>query len=86
MIFLLMLIFYNQFLNEMGICTICHYMYKIRSGNKFLSLWWKKMDDEARLQRLVEKISLQYFEMPFLHKAILISRLRTTGGRYLLKS
>lgn len=42
--------------------------------------------DEQEIQRLVEEVSLQYFEMPFLHKAVFNNRLRTTGGRYLLKS
>ncbi|MBS9806916.1 SprT family protein [Bacillus cereus] len=42
--------------------------------------------DEKEIQRLVEEVSLQYFGMPFLHKATFNSRLRTTGGRYLLKS
>ncbi len=41
---------------------------------------------EGEIQRLVEEVSLQYFGMPFLHKATFNSRLRTTGGRYLLKS
>jgi len=38
------------------------------------------------LQALVETISLQFFAKPFLHQAKFNSRLRTTGGRYLLKS
>lgn len=42
--------------------------------------------DEQEIQRLVEEVSLQYFERPFLHKAVFNNRLRTTGGRYLLKS
>ena len=42
--------------------------------------------DEQEIQRLVEEVSLQYFEVPFLHKAVFNNRLRTTGGRYLLKS
>lgn len=42
--------------------------------------------DEQEIQRLVEEVSLQYFKMPFLHKAVFNNRLRTTGGRYLLKS
>jgi SprT-like protein len=42
--------------------------------------------DDKQLQRLVEDISLQYFERPFIHTAIFNKRLRTTGGRYLLKS
>lgn len=42
--------------------------------------------DEQEMQRLVEEVSLQYFGMPFLHRAMFNSRLRTTGGRYLLKS
>ncbi|WP_459503410.1 SprT family protein [Bacillus sp. C1] len=38
------------------------------------------------VQRLVEEISLQYFGRAFLHKAMFNHRLRTTGGRYLLRS
>ncbi|WIY61589.1 SprT family protein [Bacillus arachidis] len=38
------------------------------------------------IQRLVEEISLQYFGRAFLHKAMFNKRLRTTGGRYLLRS
>lgn len=43
------------------------------------------MNDE-QLQALVERLSLQFFEKPFKHKAKFNSRLRTTGGRYLLVS
>ncbi|PGA97488.1 SprT family protein [Bacillus toyonensis] len=42
--------------------------------------------DEKEIQQLVEEVSLRYFGMPFLHKVIFNNRLRTTGGRYLLKS
>ncbi|MEH7456083.1 SprT family protein [Bacillus pseudomycoides] len=42
--------------------------------------------NEQEVQRLVEEISLQYFGKVFLHKAMFNKRLRTTGGRYLLKS
>ena len=38
------------------------------------------------LQILVEKISIQYFKKAFVHKAYFNPRLRTTGGRYMLKS
>lgn len=41
---------------------------------------------DQELQSLVEELSLHYFELPFLHKAYFNSRLRTTGGRYLLRS
>jgi len=40
-----------------------------------------KMTPEE-LQTLVEKLSLEYFGEPFLHKASINKRLRTTGGRY----
>ncbi|RSK25670.1 SprT family protein [Bacillus sp. HMF5848] len=39
---------------------------------------------QEELQLLVESISLQWFEKPFRHKVMFNSRLRTTGGRYLL--
>ena len=41
---------------------------------------------EEELQALVEDISINQFHRPFLHKATFNSRLRTTGGRYLLSS
>lgn len=43
------------------------------------------MTDE-QLTILVKEVSIKYFNKPFLHKAIYNSRLRTTGGRYLLKT
>ena len=43
------------------------------------------MTDEE-LQLLVEHISLQSFGQPFLHRAYFNSRLKSTGGRYLLRS
>ncbi|WP_146622997.1 SprT family protein [Enterococcus florum] len=41
---------------------------------------------DQELQRLVEKISMDFFHLPFLHRANFNSRLRTTGGRYHLKT
>jgi SprT-like protein len=41
-------------------------------------------DQQAQL--LVEQLSLQYFNEPFVHRAYFNARLKTTGGRYLLKS
>ncbi|MFD1885989.1 SprT family protein [Paenibacillus wenxiniae] len=38
------------------------------------------------LQAWVEQLSLQHFERPFVHHAVFNARLRTTGGRYFLKS
>lgn len=38
------------------------------------------------LQVLVENLSLKYFNKPFRHIAVFNPRLRTTGGRYLLKT
>ncbi|WP_322923145.1 SprT family protein [Paenibacillus campi] len=38
------------------------------------------------LQTWVEQLSLQHFERPFVHQAVFNTRLRTTGGRYFLKS
>jgi SprT-like protein len=43
------------------------------------------MKDEE-LQSMVEEISLKDFSKPFNHQAIFNPRLRTTGGRYLLRS
>ncbi|WP_251555300.1 SprT family protein [Neobacillus muris] len=42
--------------------------------------------ENNELQRLVERISIDLFGKPFKHKAIFNSRLKTTGGRYLLGS
>lgn len=41
---------------------------------------------EQDLQQLVEDLSDTYFNRPFLHKARFNPRLRTTGGRYFLRS
>ncbi|MEK4701409.1 SprT family protein [Solibacillus sp. FSL R7-0668] len=43
------------------------------------------MTDE-QVQQLVEQLSLQYFNRPFIHKAYFNNRLKSTGGRYLLSS
>lgn len=43
------------------------------------------MSDE-QLQRLVEELSRASFGWPFLHRAYFNSRLKSTGGRYLLQS
>lgn len=40
--------------------------------------------DDSQLQQLVEQLSEQHFQMPFQHKAYFNTRLRTTGGRYML--
>jgi SprT-like protein len=45
----------------------------------------RKMEDKE-LQKLVENISIESFGKLFRHKASFNSRLRTTGGRYLLRS
>lgn len=42
--------------------------------------------DERALQEYVEEVSLNYFKKPFKHQAVFNTRLRTTGGRYHLKS
>jgi SprT-like protein len=42
--------------------------------------------DDAQLQEWVERLSLSVFGLPFRHKAVFNPRLRTTGGRYFLKS
>ena len=39
-----------------------------------------------QLQMWVERISLQYFNRAFIHKATFNARLRTTGGRYFTHS
>ena len=38
--------------------------------------------NQEGLQRLVEDISLKYFQRPFLHQMKINKRMRTTGGRY----
>ncbi|MGB3160366.1 MAG: SprT family protein [Carnobacterium sp.] len=42
--------------------------------------------EQIELQKLVEEISIESFGKPFLHEATFNNRLRTTGGRYHLKS
>ncbi|UOE96293.1 SprT family protein [Alkalihalobacillus sp. LMS39] len=42
--------------------------------------------DQMALQKLVEDISLSFFGRAFVHEARFNSRLRTTGGRYLLRT
>lgn len=42
--------------------------------------------NNQELQSLVEKISLQFFNRPFLHQAYFNRRLKSTGGRYFLKN
>ncbi|MGO4889634.1 SprT family protein [Anaerobacillus sp. MEB173] len=42
--------------------------------------------EQVELQKLVEKVSREYFGLPFKHEARFNRRLRTTGGRYLLRS
>ncbi|WP_221569008.1 SprT family protein [Alkalihalobacillus sp. TS-13] len=42
--------------------------------------------DTNELQQLVENISNEFFNRPFKHEARFNNRLKTTGGRYLLKS
>jgi len=42
--------------------------------------------NDQELQRWVERVSLDDFGWPFLHKATFNSRLRATGGRYFTKS
>ncbi len=38
--------------------------------------------EQRKLQKLVEALSLKYFNKPFVHQATFNHRLRTTGGRY----
>ncbi|WP_034552537.1 SprT family protein [Carnobacterium funditum] len=42
--------------------------------------------DQIELQNLVEEVSLEYFKQPFEHHATFNNRLRTTGGRYHLRT
>lgn len=42
--------------------------------------------EQEQLQKLVEEISLVSFQKRFVHAAYFNPRLRTTGGRYLLRS
>jgi SprT-like protein len=42
--------------------------------------------EDQELQVLVEQVSLESFGLPFRHKATFNGRLRTTGGRYLLRT
>lgn len=42
--------------------------------------------NNEQLQKLVENISLKYFNTQFIHRASFNRRLKTTGGRYLLQT
>ncbi|WP_273836410.1 SprT family protein [Guptibacillus sedimenti] len=42
--------------------------------------------NEKELQQLVETISEEFFGLAFRHKAMFNARLKTTGGRYMLRS
>ncbi|MFC4182913.1 SprT family protein [Saccharococcus thermophilus] len=42
--------------------------------------------EQSDLQKLVERVSLQFFQKPFQHTATFNPRLRTTGGRYILQT
>ena len=42
--------------------------------------------NNIELQRLTEQLAIDYFGVEFKHKAYFNHRLRTTGGRYLLRS
>ncbi|WP_062350891.1 SprT family protein [Bacillus kwashiorkori] len=42
--------------------------------------------NDNELQKLVEEVSLQFFHSEFKHTAYFNPRLRTTGGRYMLRT
>lgn len=42
--------------------------------------------NDNELQKMVEELSLKFFNKPFKHRAFYNARLRTTGGRYMLHS
>lgn len=42
--------------------------------------------DNEQLQQLVEKLSIDHFDRPFVHQATFNARLKATGGRYFTKS
>ena len=42
--------------------------------------------NDQELQRLTQELSLRYFERPFVHQINFNHRLRTTGGRYILRT
>ena len=42
--------------------------------------------EQKALQKLVEEVSIDFFELPFRHQATFNARLKTTGGRYFLQS
>lgn len=41
---------------------------------------------DTEVQKLVEQLSVSHFALPFMHNAYFNSRLKTTGGRYLLRT
>lgn len=42
--------------------------------------------NDKELQAWVERVSLEFFQIPFRHQAVFNGRLRSTGGRYFTKS
>lgn len=46
---------------------------------------WKQAMTDDELQVLVQKISVVFFEAPFVHQVTFNRRLRSTGGRYRLQ-
>jgi len=64
-------------------CTLFYFV--LLNEIDFYGFEVSNMTDE-QVQQLVEELSLVYFKVPFLHQAYFNSRLKTTGGRYLLRS
>ncbi len=65
----------------------------MREGEVRQRRWIHVMQEKERevmsneeLQQWVEQISLRSFGRPFLHRATFNSRLRSTGGRYFMKT
>ncbi len=57
-----------------------------RTNGECISFKGEILMEDFELQQLVEGISLQYFSKTFRHQALFNKRLRTTGGRYLLRN
>lgn len=68
--------------NHKGIYNVC---YNGLSCLLYLKGTYEIMENH-QLQALVEELSIKFFHKLFKHKAVFNNRLRTTGGRYLLKS
>lgn len=69
--------------NDFSVTTRYNTAYNLEiCEQSYFKAWRSIKMTQEELQMLVEELSLAFFDKPFLHKAIMNNRLRTTGGRY----